>query len=209
MSLFNNIKALFANKPLILVANKVDIRKIEELPADKKKYFVQFKAENIPIMEMSNLNEEGVVEVRNEACERLLAHRVELKVKSSKMNDVLNRLHVAEPQKRDNRERPPFIPPQVAEKRERDLKRAELAAAGGVAAAAAMEVEETKPRKKLERDLELELGDEYVLDLRKTWDLKNDEEKYDAIPEIWNGHNVADFIDPDIMQVCVHIHLTF
>lgn len=36
VSLFNNIKALFANKPLILVANKVDIRKIEDLPQEKK-----------------------------------------------------------------------------------------------------------------------------------------------------------------------------
>ena len=36
VSLFNNIKALFANKPLILVANKVDIRKIDELPDEKK-----------------------------------------------------------------------------------------------------------------------------------------------------------------------------
>jgi nucleolar GTP-binding protein len=52
---------------------------------------------------MSNLNEEGVMTVRNEACERLLAHRVELKVKSSKVNDVLNRLHLAEPTKRDNK----------------------------------------------------------------------------------------------------------
>ena len=52
---------------------------------------------------MSNLNEEGVMNVRNEACERLLAHRVELKVKSSKINDVLNRLHLAEPKKRDNK----------------------------------------------------------------------------------------------------------
>ena len=34
--------------------------------------------------------------------------------------------------------------------------------------------------------------------LQETWDLKNSEEKYDAIPEIWNSHNVADFIDPEI-----------
>ena len=52
---------------------------------------------------MSNLNEEGVMAVRNEACERLLAHRVELKIKTSKVNDVLNRLHLAEPKKRDNK----------------------------------------------------------------------------------------------------------
>lgn len=142
--------------------------------------------------------------VRNEACERLLAHRVELKVKSSRINDVLNRLHLAEPAKRDNKvfkihiglnysidqnlivfnhqERPAFIPQAILDKRE-----------------STMEVE--KVNKKLERDLELELGDDYTIDLRKTWDLKNSEEKYDNIPEIWNGHNVADFIDADIMEV--------
>ncbi len=35
---------------------------------------------------------------------------------------------------------------------------------------------------------------------KETWDLKNNEEKYDAIPEIWNSHNVADFIDPEIEE---------
>lgn len=30
--------------------------------------------------------------------------------------------------------------------------------------------------------------------------MPNDDEKYDAIPEIWQGHNVADFIDPEIME---------
>lgn len=85
-------------------------------------------------------------------------------------------------------------------KREAQAKRLE---------AGEMEVEEAaaKTSKKTERDLELEMGDEYILDLRKHWDLKNDEEKYDAIPEIWNGHNVADFIDPEIMEVSLLIIL--
>lgn len=39
------------------------------------------------------------------------------------------------------------------------------------------------------------------LTLTETWDLRNPEEKYDVIPEIFEGHNVADFIDPEIMQV--------
>lgn len=38
-----------------------------------------------------------------------------------------------------------------------------------------------------------------MLDLRKTWDLKNAEEAADAIPEIWEGKNIADFVDPEIM----------
>lgn len=35
------------------------------------------------------------------------------------------------------------------------------------------------------------------------WDLMNSSEKYDKIPEIWEGHNVADYIDPAIMKVCI------
>lgn len=136
-----------------------------------KKFFDNFKAENIPVIEMSTLNEEGVIQVRNEACERLLAHRVELKIKAPRVNDVLNRLHLAEPQKRDNvvsknslakiqffqlliklnslKARPAFIPPSV-------LKKQQMS----------MDIENVS--RKLERDLELEQGDEYYLDLRST-----------------------------------------
>lgn len=39
-----------------------------------------------------------------------------------------------------------------------------------------------------------------MTDLRRTWDLKNAEEAYDAVPEIWEGKNIADFVDPDIME---------
>ena len=42
VTLFNNIKALFTNKPLIVVANKVDVKKIEALPAEKKVIIKQF-----------------------------------------------------------------------------------------------------------------------------------------------------------------------
>ena len=145
--LFNNIKALFVNKPLILVANKIDIKRIEDLNPEKKAIFDEFRESGIPIIEMSNLNEEGVMNVRNEACERLLAHRVEQKIKSSKVNDVLNRLHVAEPRKRDDKVRTPFIPAGIKAKQTQ-----------------AMEVEQEI--KKTERDLELELGRDYKIDLR-------------------------------------------
>ena len=29
---------------------------------------------------------------------------------------------------------------------------------------------------------------------------QNPEEKYDVIPELWNGHNIADFVDPEIFE---------
>ena len=38
--------------------------------------------------------------------------------------------------------------------------------------------------------------------LPEHYDLVNPDEKYDVIPEVWEGHNIADFIDPDIMKVC-------
>jgi nucleolar GTP-binding protein len=62
-----------------------------------------------------------------------------------------------------------------------------------------MEVDVPKPKKKLERELELELGDDYILDLKKHYMLPENE-KYDRVPEIWQGHNIADYIDPDIME---------
>ncbi|WAR04944.1 NOG1-like protein [Mya arenaria] len=125
VSLFNNIKPLFANKPLMVAVNKIDVLKIEDLPQDKQDLFKGFEEDDIP-------------------------------------------------------ERPAFIPEAVLKKRQ------------------AMEIEREK--RKTERDIELEEGDDYILDLRKTWDLHKPEEKYDVIPEIWEGHNVADFIDPDIME---------
>lgn len=58
---------------------------------------------------------------------------------------------------------------------------------------------ETQPRKKLERDIELEMGDDYFLDLKKNYRLPDERHKYDVIPEIYEGKNIADFVDADIM----------
>ncbi|XP_067398767.1 GTP-binding protein 4 [Emydura macquarii macquarii] len=180
LELFKNIKPLFANKPLILVANKCDVKRISELPEENQKMFENLEAEGFPVVETSTLTEEGVIKVKTEACDKLLSHRVDTKMKGKKVNEVLNRLHLAVPSKRDNKERLPFIPEGAITRRKR------------------MEVD--VPKKKRERDLEVEMGDDYLLDLQKYWDLMNSSEKYDKIPEIWEGHNIADYIDPEIMR---------
>nr|XP_019828888.1 PREDICTED: nucleolar GTP-binding protein 1 isoform X3 [Bos indicus] len=180
LELFRNLRPLFVNKPLIVVANKCDVKKISELSEDNQKIFLDLQAEGFPVVETSTLTEEGVIRVKTEACDRLLAHRVETKMKGNKVNEVLNRLHLAVPSRRDDKERPPFIPEGVVARR----KRMELG----------------EPKRRRERDLELEMGDDYILDLQKYWDIMNSSEKYDKIPEIWEGHNIADYIDPDIMQ---------
>ena len=38
--------------------------------------------------------------------------------------------------------------------------------------------------------------------ITEEYDLHLPEWKYDAIPEIMDGKNIADFIDPDILEVC-------
>ena len=38
----------------------------------------------------------------------------------------------------------------------------------------------------------------YSADLRKHYQLRSDDWKYDVMPELLDGHNVLDFVDPDI-----------
>jgi len=180
LQLFDSIKPLFANKPLIICVNKADVRKIADLDPEKQALFQEFRDSEIPIFEMSTMTGEGVMEARTEACERLLAVRVAAKLRGNRVDDFLNRLHIAMPAKRDDKVREVCIPESVLAQR------------------AAQNVK--KSTRKLERDLELELGDDYYLDLKKNYLLPNDDDKYDTIPEIWQGHNLADFIDKDIMQ---------
>nr|CAG4648538.1 EOG090X02QX [Polyphemus pediculus] len=177
IALFESIKPLFSNKPLIVVLNKIDVVKLEELRDDQKQMIQKFIDDGLPVLEMSTINEEGVQNVKTEACERLLAHRVEVKIKSKKVESVLNRLHVAMPAPRQGVERPAFIPIKALEKRIQKVP---------------------KEKKRTERDLEVEQGDDYTLDLKKKYDLPDDF-KYDVIPEFWENKNIADFIDPDIM----------
>lgn len=181
MKIFDSIKPLFANKPLLVACNKIDIMSLEGLGEkypEKRELIAALERENIPVMEMSTLSQEGVMEVKKEACDRLLAKRVDAKMRTRKADSILNRVHVAMPAQRDQKIREPFIPEKVNQKKS----------------------EEAKPKKKLERDLEEELMDDYSLDLNKNKDLENDEWKYDKIPHIVDGYNVADFIDPDIMK---------
>ncbi|KAG8236239.1 hypothetical protein J437_LFUL010992 [Ladona fulva] len=186
VNLFESIKPLFTNKPLLVVLNKVDILKLDDLPPERRAALASLEGnENIPMLQMSTVTEEGVMEVKQEACERLLAYRVDLKMRTKKVDGVLNRLHVAVPSQRDKKERPPFIPEAV-------LKRKQEAAEAGA----------VTRKRKLERDIEVEEGDDYMLDLKKNYDLP-DEYKYDNIPEMWEGHNIADYIDPEIFKASI------
>lgn len=110
MHLYESIKPLFANKPLLVVLSKSDVTKLSELPADRREAFKPFEQESVSLLEMSSLTGEGVMEVKTEACEALLAFRVDQKLRTKKVEGILNRLHVAMPAQRDGKPRPPCIP---------------------------------------------------------------------------------------------------
>lgn len=178
VKLFESIKPLFTNKPLIAVVNKIDVMELNELPADRRAALARIEQdENIPLMQMSTVTDLGVNEVKVEACERLLSYRVDQKMRTKKVDGILNRLHVAMPLERDNVERPACIPDGVLEKKfKQSIKR------------------------KLEKDLEMELGDDYSLDLKKNYADIAEDERYDSIPEFFEGKNIADYIDLDIFE---------
>mmetsp|Transcript_857 Transcript_857/g.3119 ORF Transcript_857/g.3119 Transcript_857/m.3119 type:complete len:656 (+) Transcript_857:87-2054(+) len=190
-NLFHSITPLFANKPLILVCNKSDSRKLEDLDEKERQLVeemeeVALKSCQIKALTMSTLTEEGVMDVKTKACDQLLGFRVEAKLKGNKVDSILNRVHVARPKPRDNVSRPPVIPPQVLAKRQ----------AGQVEVNAS-----STDRKTTEKELMEQNGGAgvYSMDWRKNYLLENDEWKYDVMPEIVDGHNVADFIDKDIL----------
>ena len=47
----------------------------------------------------------------------------------------------------------------------------------------------------------------YSMDLRKIYQLQNPDWKHDVIPEIVNGHNIADFVDLDIESKLLQLDL--
>lgn len=56
----------FVFQPLMVVCNKTDVIKVEDLPADKKELLKVFDENKNPLMSMSTLTEEGVAEVKEQ-----------------------------------------------------------------------------------------------------------------------------------------------
>lgn len=64
--LFKNIKPLFAKKPLLVVANKCDVKRVSELSEESQALFKEFEEEGIPLVETSTVTEEGVMKLKTE-----------------------------------------------------------------------------------------------------------------------------------------------
>ncbi|PNY22153.1 Nucleolar GTP-binding protein 1 [Tolypocladium capitatum] len=188
IQLFKSIKPLFSNKLVFLVINKIDVTRPEDLSTETQAELQSLlKSGEVEMLQLSCNTQEGVQDVKNAACERLIADRVNQKLKAGttssgaiggRLADVMARIHVAQPMGGQTRET--FIPEAVKAMKKYD--------------------KDDPERRKLARDIEVENGGAGVfnVDMRADYMLENPEWKYDKIPEIFDGKNVYDFIDPDI-----------
>ncbi|KGG50043.1 nucleolar GTP-binding protein 1 [Mitosporidium daphniae] len=172
LSLFKSLQPLFRSRPVVLVVSKCDLVRVSDLSPEVA---AQLKAAtgSVPIVECSQMTSEGVMAVRNVACDLLLAQRnvqgAEGGITSS-ANGILARLHVAKPVARDNINRPPLLPQGIV-------------------------VPSTEP---LLREIELANGGPGIFSYPASMHHLKADWKERPIPEILNGKNIADFIDADI-----------
>lgn len=181
VKLYHSIKPLFANKVTILVLNKIDAMRPEDLDQKNQELLQTIIDDgNVKVVQTSCVQDIGVMDVRTTACEALLAARVEQKLKGSRVNNVLNRIHLAEPAARDEVARPACIPDSVKTRRAYDAN--------------------DPNRRILARDIEAANGGAgvYNVELRDKYILQDPSWKYDRMPELLDGKNVADFVDPEI-----------
>ncbi|KAK0735879.1 P-loop containing nucleoside triphosphate hydrolase protein [Apiosordaria backusii] len=188
INLFKSIKPLFANKMVFIVLNKMDVKKFEDLEPEMQTELNDLvKSGDVELLRASCATQEGVQDVKNHVCERLLAERVSQKLKAgtgsngnigSRLTEVMARIHVAQPMGGITRET--FVPEAIKNMKKYDKSDPE--------------------RRKLARDEEFENGGAGVfsVDLKRDYILANPEWKYDKIPEIYDGKNVYDYVDPDI-----------
>ncbi len=178
ISLFKNIKPLFQHKPLVIVLSKIDLLKYNELPKKTKEMIETLaKEHNAYLIQMSNSSGDGISDVKQKACYILLDHRLTQKAKDpKKAEQILNRLHVAQPKKRDNFDRAPAIPDSVVNG-----------------------VKKVGPTIK---ELQEEFGGagNFYIPIEEHYQLEDDSWKFDRWPEFYLGKNVMDFYDPDIEE---------
>lgn len=203
LSLFTSIKPLFKNKPLLIILNKIDLRPYSELGAEEKQIIENAaKENNTYLIQMSNQSHEGVMDVKTKACDFLLEYRLANSAKNLKPgvkeDTFANRVHIAQPVKRDNKLRKPFIPDSVLAQRSQETDELNQAKAANPQAHFLKSLKQGQdeglerfiPREKIEN---LQFKDtEFILE--------NPEWNDDIWPEFMDGKNIFDFIDKDIQQ---------
>ena len=206
VSLFDSIRPLFKNKPLVIIANKTDLRKYTDLPEKERKLIEEVAKEHQTyLIQMSNSTGNGVFDVKSKACDILLKYR-EVKNNGTKTKDItgLDKIYIAKPtQIRDNRKRTPNIPQSFLEEKKIKLneKKNEKIDEEKFLREDNINDLEKKVDNKFKEVIEANGGTGiYYFPLREEFKLENPDWKYDIWPEFMDGKNVFDFVDKDILK---------
>lgn len=187
INLFNSIKPLFKNKPLVVVFSKSDLKTFEQMEGEDRVGLENLlKQEDVSYVSLSNKSGEGIGEVKSKACDILLQYRLQQKsdqlaggnsvIKNEE--EFLRGPYVAQPKvRRDHKDRVAFIPDNYVEKEKRQK------------IVTLKEVQEQNGGAGV-----------FSFPLQEHFRLEKDEWKYDFVPEIMDGKNIADFVDPDILK---------
>jgi len=182
VNLYKSIEPLFVGKPIVVILNKIDVKKPEDLNEYQKGLIKSIETEKISLVPMSNISEEGISQVKQIACDKLLQQRTEVILNSQKNDDILKRVHVAMPVPRDDKERP-VHDPQVDKEKQLD------------------KVKEKQTEWEFQQKLYKELDPDYKgMDWKEDYIVEDEEWKHDRIPEIMNGKNVFDFWNGDVEE---------
>ena len=207
VSLFDSIRPLFKNKPLVIIANKTDLRKYNELPEKDRKLIEEVAKEHQTyLIQMSNTTGNGVFDVKSKACDILLKYR-EVKNSGAKTKDItgLDKIYIAKPtQIRDNRKRTPNIPQSFLEEKQNKLneeKNEKFDEEKFLREDNINNLEKKIKNNKFKEIIEANGGTGiYYFPLREEFKLENPDWKYDIWPEFMDGKNVFDFVDKDILK---------
>ena len=206
-SLFDSIRPLFKNKPLVIIANKTDLRKYTDLPEKDRKLIEEVAKEHQTyLIQMSNTTGNGVFDVKSKACDILLKYR-EVKNSGAKTKDItgLDKIYIAKPtQIRDNRKRTPNIPQSFLEEKKIKLneeKNEKFDEEKFLREDNINNLEKKIKNNKFKEVIEANGGTGiYYFPLREEFKLENPDWKYDIWPEFMDGKNVFDFVDKDILK---------
>jgi len=141
----------------------------------------------VTLIPMSNISDEGIAQVKQCACDKLLQQRTEIKLNNN--GDILNRVHVAMPVPRDDKERPSYIPEnfnhhnEIGENEENELSK--------------KKDEEWKYQQRLYKELD---PDYKGMDWKGDYLLDDPEWNHDRLPEIMDGKNVFDYWSGDVEE---------
>ena len=183
-NLFESLKPLFAKRPVMIVFNKVDLLDNENPDEEAMRQVQAFIEKNskIPNLRMSALDDDMVRSVRETICKSLLDHRQTNNTSVGVLKtdeDYYKGVRVVEPTKARGKVRPvPFIPQSVLQEREAGVKE----------------------KRTTMKEIQDENGGAGVfgLPMEEHHMLENSEWKYDIAPEMMNGMNVWDYVDPEI-----------